>query len=303
MNTPILFLVFNRPSLTQIVFDEIKKVKPKNLFVAIDGPREENKNDTININKIVEIFKDIDWQCDVKILQRDKNLGCGLAISSAIDWFFSNVEEGIILEDDCVPSIDFFNFCTEMLSKYRDNYEVMAINGSNPLSSVLIKEDYFYSKYNFVWGWATWKRSWELYEFDLQKERSNTRLINLIKSFKIDYISIRSWYKHLNQVCNGETDTWDYQWMYTCWKYNGLVITPRVNLIRNIGNFENPTHGVVNSSYLNLDVIKLDFPLTKPNKIARNIRIDKKIAKYRFGNYLGYFLKIKFNQYFSRIGN
>lgn len=300
MNTPILFLVFNRPSLTQIVFDEIKKAKPKSLFIALDGPREGNLNDSININKILAIVKDVDWDCKLEILQRDKNLGCGLAISSAIDWFFSHVEEGIILEDDCVPSEDFFIFCKEMLERYRDNDKIMAINGSNPLQIVPIANSYFYSKYNFVWGWATWKKSWGFYEYDLKKESENNRLLNLLKSFRADLVSVRSWYKHLNQVSNGETDTWDYQWMYTCWKNNGLVITPKVNLIKNIGNFEDPTHGVVNSKYLNLSVIKLDYPIVNPVEIVRNTSIDKKIARYRFGNYLGYFLMIKYNQVFKK---
>lgn len=296
METPILFLVFNRPSLTQRVFDEIKQAKPKKLFVAIDGPRQGNIYDKKNIDEVLKIVSEIAWECEFKILKRDINLGCGVSISNSLEWFFSNVDEGIILEDDCVPSQDFFFFCETMLEKYRSNSRVMAINGSNPLGEIELDSTYFYSKYNFVWGWATWKRAWEFYEFDLNKETNNKRRLNLLKSFKFDLISIRSWYKHLDLVKNGKINTWDYQWMYTCWKNRGFIITPKDNLVCNIGNELDPTHGVVDAHYLNLKRNKIIIPIISPKRFKRNYFIDKKIAKYRFGNYFFYFLKNKFRK-------
>lgn len=294
MDTPILFLVFNRPSLTKRVFDEINKAKPTKLFVAIDGPRQGNQFDKENIKQVIEIVTNLNWECKLELFEREKNLGCGLAISSAIDWFFSKVDEGIILEDDCVPSQDFFFFCESMLAKYRNDSRIMAINGSNPLGQIQLDCTYFYSKYNFVWGWATWKRAWDLYEYDLKKESNFQRRRNLLKSFKFDLVSVRSWYKHLDLVKNEKISTWDYQWMYTCWKYNGLVITPNSNLVCNIGNEIDPTHGVVNASYLNLKQIDLKKPIRSPNNFRTNSSIDKKIARYRFGNYFLYFLREKF---------
>jgi hypothetical protein len=293
METPILFLVFNRPSLTQRVFDEIKKAKPKKLYVAIDGPRKGNQFDLENIEEVIKIVSEIKWDCDFKILKRENNLGCGVAISKSINWFFSNVEEGIILEDDCVPSQDFFFFCESMLEKYRNDSRIMAINGSNPLGHIQVDSTYFYSKYNFVWGWATWKRAWDFYEFDLTVESNFQRRKNLLKSFKYDLVSVRSWYKHLDLVKNGKINTWDYQWMYTCWKKNGFTITPKSNLVCNIGNELDPTHGVVDASYLNLKQIELIKPIHSPKRFRRNLSIDKKIARYRFGNYFFYFLREK----------
>jgi hypothetical protein len=296
MDTPILFLVFNRPSLTQKVFDEIKKVKPKKLYIAIDGPRIGNANDQSNINDVLKIFNDVPWQCEFKFLKREFNLGCGVSISNALNWFFTHEEEGIILEDDCVPSQDFFFFCESMLEKYRTNDSIMAINGSNPLGEVHLDSSYFFSKYNFVWGWATWRKSWNLYEFDLNKESNFKRRLFLIKSFRYDFISIRNWFKHLNLVKIGKIDTWDYQWMYTCWKYNGLIITPSVNLICNIGNEVEPTHGFINSNYIGLKYNNITFPLIHPTKVQLNRKIDRKIKATRFGTTFFLFLKSKYNK-------
>lgn len=285
METPILFLVFNRPGLTKIVFEEIKKAKPSELFVAIDGPRQGNPNDLENINKILEIVKNIDWECKFKILQREQNLGCGLAISSAIDWFFSYVEEGIILEDDCVPSPDFFVFCKEMLEKYRCNDKVMAINGSNPFSNKDLYYSYAFTSYNLIWGWATWRSAWNYYQYDLSNTCSFSRATNLLKKFKFDIISARSWYKHLNLAMdNLIINTWDYQWIYACFKNNGKIIIPKVNLIENIGDLEDPTHGMINMFYSANKTQKLNFPLVHPSKIFIDKDLEYKIKKERFGN-------------------
>jgi hypothetical protein len=300
METPILFLVFNRPSVTKRVFDKIRIEKPKKLFIAIDGPRKDNLTDNEGIKEVIKIVSNIDWECDLKILKREINLGCGKAISGAIDWFFSNVEEGIILEDDCDPSHDFFRFCISMLDKYRYEPRILAINGSNPLEKADIMYTYFYSKYNFVWGWATWKRAWDLYHFDLNIESKFQRLIHLTRSFNFDLVSIRSWYKHLNLVACNKIDTWDYQWMYICWKKNGMVVTPKSNLICNIGNDEEPTHGYVDAPYLNLKHLVLDDIIISPLKIVRDKSLDKKIARFRFGNYFLYFIREKYKKVISR---
>src|SRR3989344_213807 len=130
-NTPILFIIFNRPATTRRVFDEIKKIKPKQFFIAADGPRLDNPEDTKNCQLTRDVVKDIDWSCEVKTLFRDKNLGCGPGPVTAINWFFDNVEEGIILEDDCLPDQSFFYFCQELLGRYRDNDRIMYIGGDN----------------------------------------------------------------------------------------------------------------------------------------------------------------------------
>ena len=296
METPILFLVFNRPSLTQRVFDEIKKVKPKKLYVAIDGPRIGNTNDLSNINEVLKIFNDVTWQCEFKLLKREVNLGCGVSISNALNWFFKYEEEGIILEDDCIPSLSFFLFAMEMLDKYRYNKNVFAINGSNPISDHKFQNSYTFSSYNLIWGWATWKRAWSFYDFDLNKYSSFDLKLLLFRKFYFDLISIRSWYKHLNLVKNGTINTWDYQWIFVCLINNGFVITPEKNLVENVGNLVEPTHGVIKSSYIGLKSKNLDFPLKHPEKVQLDRIYDMKIKAIRFGNTFFLYLKAKLNK-------
>jgi hypothetical protein len=304
METPILFLVFNRPSLTQRVFDEIRKAKPKRLFVAIDGPRKDNNADLENIKKVLDIITDLDWDCKLELLEREKNLGCGLAVSSAIDWFFSKVEEGIILEDDCVPSIDFFTFTESMLEKHRNNKAIMSINGSNPFPFDSSVYSYSFTSYNLIWGWATWKDRWGKYKYDLSQEGDFKIIYLLFLKFKFDLISVRSWYKHLKLVINKKINTWDYQWIYTCLIYNGLVVTPAHNLINNIGNDFEPTHGVINSFYIDFPVdTRTLFPIRHPDSIKINRKLEKQIKIKRFGNSLILFIKSKIQKIKNNIKN
>ncbi|MGJ8678306.1 MAG: hypothetical protein ACSHX0_12360 [Akkermansiaceae bacterium] len=234
MKTPILFIIFNRPDYTLVTFGAIAKARPKTLFIAADGPRSHvTGEDEICRNLRENILALIDWECDVKTLFREANLGCGLGVSGAINWFFQNVEEGIILEDDCVPSASFFTFCTLMLERYRDDKRISMVTGSNLLSDELQDRDaYFYSKYYHIWGWATWRRSWENYDISMPSwliENAKDHLFWNIGDVQIrDRLVAR-----FNAAKN--IDTWDYQWAQNCIFQNTLSITPVKNLITNIG--------------------------------------------------------------------
>ena len=242
-DTPILFIVFNRPGNTKIVFDEIKKIKPSKLYIAADGPRENNSNDKINcleVRNIVE--RQIDWDCEVKKLFRDENLGCKNGVSSAITWFFENEEYGIILEDDCLPDISFFRFCKELLEYYLNDNRIMMISGDNfQTNNKLDKDSYCFVRYSYIWGWATWRRAWKYYdvniskfpEFKRQAERNNVFLSNDEKEY---------WLNIFQSVYEGKIDTWDYQWCFTLFSQNGLSIIPNVNLVSNIGFAQAGTH-------------------------------------------------------------
>src|SRR6478736_1770065 len=167
--TPILFIVFNRPDTTRVVFEAIRKVKPKKLYIAADGIRSKVKSDEENCAKVRAIVNDVDWECDVKTLFHEENLNCGKAPSTAISWLFENEEEGIILEDDCLPSTSFFLFCEELLERYRYDSRVMHIGGNNFLNGWQKDNDYsyYFSRSGHIWGWATWRRAWNKFDFDI----------------------------------------------------------------------------------------------------------------------------------------
>lgn len=242
LKTPILFLIFNRPDTTRQVFNEIKKARPEKLYVAADGPRKEKEGEEAKCQATREIIKQIDWKCDVQTLFREKNLGCKIAVSSALDWFFENVEEGIILEDDCLPVQSFFRFCEELLNYYRNDKRIMGISGDNFQNGQKRSNGtYYFSKYPHIWGWATWKRAWvhydvEMKNFPIFKEEKRIRGI-------FDNIIVQAhWLSILQDVYNGNVDTWDYQWYYTVWEQNGLCILPEINLVSNLGFGEEATH-------------------------------------------------------------
>jgi len=252
----VLLLIFNRPELTQKVFNVIRKVKPKKLFIAADGPRLGNQNDIIDCKKTREIKNQVDWNCNVYTLFREENLGCRLAISSGISWFFDHVDEGIILEDDCLPSVSFFSFSQELLEKYRFENRVMQINGSFHLSSIKnYTESYYFSKLNSCWGWATWKRAWKYFDSDMS-EYIDFKKNNRIHEY-YEFKEISDWMiSYLDEAYRPSCQIWSTKWAFSILKNNGLCVNPTVNLVNNIGFLDSPTSGVHESflAYSNYDL-------------------------------------------------
>ncbi len=260
LSTPIAFLIFNRPDLTETVFQSIRRIQPQKLLVIADGPR--NSDDAQQCDKTRAIIEQVDWDCEVLKNYSDVNLGCRDRVSSGIDWVFTQVEEAIILEDDCLPSDSFFSFCETMLDCYRDDQRIMMISGDNfqvyrdqlPASHAY---SYYFSKYVHVWGWATWRRAWEFYDVNMSswpffKDE------NLTNSISEDPVEILFWQDVFDRVAAGEIDTWDYQWVYTCFHQSGMSIMPTVNLISNIGFRADATHTLAESPWANLEVGDID---------------------------------------------
>lgn len=285
LTTPVLFLVFNRPDTTKKVFEEIQKARPKQLFIAGDGPRtKEEKKKTDAVRKY--ILDNIDWKCKIKTLFRDKNLGCKYAVAGAIDWFFENVEKGIILEDDCLPSQSFFRFCQEMLERYEDDERVMQISGTNIEGKSKINEDYFFSNYFNAWGWATWRRAWKEYDVDMKK------FIKIKKStIQFENAPFSGWKgKRLYSLLrDGKIDTWDYQWIYSCIINSGKCIIPKVNLIENLGFFEG-TH-TADSHYQGLKRSNIKWPFSENEIFLNNKGYQKAYAKFFAKGQIKRFLK------------
>ncbi len=242
VQTPILFLIFNRPDETKKVFEAIRQAQPSQLFIAADGARPERSEEAEICQRTRAVVKNIDWDCKVNTLFRDTNLGCKYAVSGAINWFFSNVSEGIILEDDIVPDPSFFKFCEILLEKYRHDTRIMQICGANfQFGRQRGDGGYYFSRYNHVWGWATWKRAWQLYDVDI-KTFPAFKQQRCIETIFYDPIIQQYWTRAFERMYRKEIDTWDYQWTYAIWCNNGLSIIPNINLVSNIGFGQNATH-------------------------------------------------------------
>ena len=277
-----LFIIFNRPTTTRKVFEAIRNYKPTKLFVAADGPRKNKSGEKERCEEARKITEQIDWPCEVKRLYRNKNLGCKLAVSSAITWFFSNVEEGIILEDDCLPNSTFFVFCEKMLDIYRDHIQVMHITGDNSLPKEMQnKNDYYFSKYSYVWGWASWKRAWKNYDVDMKDWPKVKRSGALNKYFE-NLLEKLYWQTLLDATYSGKINTWDYQFVYHVWKNNGVSVVPGKNLVSNIGFGEGAAH--LKSENSPLAKLKTNIMNTKimPKKIETNKVADAYSGKYVF---------------------
>jgi hypothetical protein len=242
LDVSVLFLVYNRPDTTVRVMETIRKVKPARLFVAADGPRPGDKRDADKCRRVREIIRTVDWDCESSLLLRRKNLGCRAAVSSAINWFFRQVEEGVIIEDDCLPDPSFFSFCRELLAYYRDDNRVMHIGGNNfQHEEVSGGASYYFSRYGHIWGWATWRRAWKYYDVAM------STLPVFLKQGMLGNIFPRKfeqayWQAKLKRIREQNIDLWDFQWHYTLWAQGGLSIVPRVNMVSNIGIGKNATH-------------------------------------------------------------
>jgi hypothetical protein len=283
LNTPVIFLIFNRPDTTQIVFNEIRKAQPAQLFIAADGPRDGRPDDIETCQKTREIIQQVDWDCEVFTLFRDKNLGCRLAVSSAIDWFFSQVDEGIILEDDCVPDQSFFSFCQELLERYRDDERIMMISGNNYLEGKRRTEfSYYFSKTPYLWGWASWKRAWHYYDVEMKfwpMIRDGDWLMDIFN----DQNTVRYWNRILEDTYNNKIDTWDHQWGFSCWIQGVMCIMPNANLVSNIGFGQEATHtSDGNSPFANMPIVPMQFPLIDPPFIIRDCKADDLTQKTQY---------------------
>lgn len=298
MNTPVLFLIFNRPDTTIRVFETIRLAKPKKLYVAADGPRPGKVGELEKCEATRAIINNVDWECKVETLFRDTNLGCGKAVSQAITWFFENEEEGIILEDDILPHPDFFPYCEELLEKYRYSDDVGIISGRNYLFDDIKPEDsYYFSSIAHIWGWATWRRTWSKYTFDLSKikKRDVTSTLKLFYDKK-EYRNF--WKLMLLQMRLQPIDTWDYQLVFSLFVNRLLSIVPAINLVENIGFGEDATHTTVVDKRVAEYTAKAILPLSHPSNVCLNKKIDEvdiinNNRKLSFSRLMFYGLKLR----------
>jgi len=285
-NTPVLFLVFNRPAETEKAFEVIRNIAPKHLYIAADGPRYYKEGEPELCKRVREIVTNIDWDCEIKTLFRENNLGCKKAVSEAINWFFLQEERGIILEDDCIADLSFFPYCEQLLEKYKTDEHVISISGTNLGYELPNKASYGFSRFMNMWGWATWRRSAMLIDYDMKlwikMSPKKLFLYNKLKDhlFAFDYGWIKFWLYYFNITAAGEMDTWDYQWLFTQLYYNKVSVFPAKNLVKNIGFSNSATHTVhPNHPASSLHFKSISFPLNAPRNNKINVFYEKRFIK------------------------
>jgi hypothetical protein len=275
-------IAFNRPEKTRRVFEAVRTVAPRRLYVAADGPRAGVPDDADRCERTRRVFDAVDWPCDVHTLFQDRNLGCRRGVGTAIDWFLSQVEGGIILEDDCLPIPDFFPFCTELLDRYRDATEVMMIGGHTPLGAWRRGgASYVFSRTAPIWGWATWRRAWAHYDPAMARW-GDPQARELVRA-RMPRTEFRITKQRFDSVYEGRRDTWDYGWAFAMLIAGGVSVMPTRNLITNIGFDDEATHTRIPWSHeVGVPTHQLAFPLTHPASTDPDRHYERSLFRQRF---------------------
>lgn len=271
---PVLLIVFNRPIETLKVFNEIAKAKPPKLFFAADGARTDRPGEAEKCAQVREIINKVNWPCQVYTDLAPLNLGCKKRVSSAITWALSNVDEVIILEDDTVPSPDFFTFMNELIPKYRDQSHVMMISGVNH-DKRNTTDSYYFTQFGAIWGWATWRRAWKLYDPEMKTWPEFKKSQGLKRLFKSHYLT-HVWKSQFEATYDGRIDTWDHQWTYCMIKNRGYSVQPTANLVSNIGFGTDATHTKTANELSAQKYEHLELPLRHPAQIRIDPALDEK---------------------------
>ena len=238
MKLPILVLSFNRPDLLQICIENLISLGQNNLYVSIDGPR--NSLDFQKQAAMLEFLSTINPKSTkIKIKTRPENLGCKLGVVSGIDWFFSNVTEGAILEDDCIPDGTYFEFLDKYAVELQRGYDIGMITAHNPYKQTQSSVP-FVSRYSFITGWYTTRRIWEevrsgIFLLDSPVRRNNRNTTQTISEMIF-------WWSAATRAKLGFYDTWDSSFSLQMWKKGYKCLVPPQNLISNIGFGPNATH-------------------------------------------------------------
>ena len=283
LDTPIALFLFNRPQQTQRVFAEIARAKPRRLLIIADGPR--RAEDVPKCAAAREVLDQIDWDCELLTNLSETNMGCKPRMLSGLAWVFEQCAEAIILEDDCLPHPAFFQFCSELLARYRDEPRVLAVSGNNFLSARMqgrMRASYYFSHQPLTWGWASWRRVWQLYD-PLIKDWPAVRETDWL-AHRLPHPQFEAyWQKIFDETYRQETNAWDYQLTFAGWRHESLSIVPRVNLVSNIGFGAEATHTFDAQCHLAaMPACGLEFPLTHPARLERDLAADELTFRRNF---------------------
>lgn len=278
LEVPVAMIVFNRPDTTCRVFEQVRKIKPVKLYIISDGPRKQKegeKEKVAEVRRYVETH--IDWECEKHFVYADENMGCQSRVVSGLNFVFQNEEEAIILEDDCVPSIDFFWFCEQMLFQYKDDERIMQISGCNIVPEHKIKESYLFSVFCNVSGWATWRRAWEKFDFSMKEYPEFRKKKIIYRLFPESAAQIIE--GEMDRVYDGRMNSWAYRWLLARMVNSSLGITPAVNLVENIGfGREDATNTKEVNTRFQYDIGAMEYPILARPTVYRDYDFEKMMA-------------------------
>lgn len=281
MNSAVLLICYRRASTTLQVIERLRLAKPRKLYIASNGPNPDVPEDAAKVRRVRDALTAVDWDCAVSTLLRDDHLDVKNSVNGAIDWFFENESEGVILEDDCVPDPSFFRFCDELLEKYRSDTRVAAISGSSFAAENLpVRMSYYFSKYIHVWGWATWRRAWLLHDRDMSFWPTWRKSTEWRKKFASRQ-ERHYWTEKFDGAYSGEIVTWDYQFLASAWRQMSVGISPATNLVMNIGDGPDGTHRPRKKAAAR-KAKSISFPLKPPDLFGELPRVDKYVFDFHY---------------------
>ena len=274
LTTPVVLLIYNRPQLTSKVFDIISQVSPAKLYIVADGPL--RKVDISLCQQTRNIVSQVDWPCQVKRIYSQSNLGLRKRVITGLNQIFQNEETAIILEDDCIPDLSYFRYCEELLDKYANDTRILSIAGFNNYPSNHKEDSYYFSRYVESWGWATWKRAWELYSDDMA-DWPNLRTTDWLYTVTGSFWESIYWKYIFDLTYKGKYNSWAYRWMYTAFQNKMVTIIPKTNLISNIGFGNSATNTKISVKLPKTNSIR--FPLKHPKEVTINEPLDMIYSK------------------------
>lgn len=292
MKSAVLLIVYNRPEKTKKVYEQIRKAKPSRFYVVADGPLPERADDRERCMQVREIVKEPDWDCHFESVFRETNLGCGPSVKKAIDWFFEQEEEGIVLEDDTVPDPTFFQFCDEMLDRYRGDRRIAFISGSNHYGTSYgpgnsngqavsnAMDSYFFARNKTTWGWATWRRSWDRMDYEMTWLASSNA-DQIIRNMSLLKETSKYWMNAVMSIKERNVSAWDWQWYFSVAAEDQLVIYPQVNLVSNIGFGADATHTTGRPEISVSTRFSMQFPLSHPADVVASDDWDRSFEEQK----------------------
>jgi hypothetical protein len=288
---PILFIIFSRPDTTAEVFQAIKRARPKKLYICADGPREGRPEEAQRCKQAREIATAVDWDCEVKTLFQEKNLGCKIGVSTGISWFFEHEELGIVIEDDILLVDSFFPFCSDLLERYKDDHRIASIGACNGIADKLVGSNevtasYTFIGHNHVWGWGSWRRAWQKNDLYMKRWPQWDAKGGLLKYFDGDQCATQYWRGVFNKQTRGKgANTWDYQWMLSGWTSDALTIMPKVNMMTNLGFGDHGTNTLkgMPKFLVRNQARELQAPILHPIEVKKHPSADKLIKIFVTG--------------------